>query len=222
MDHSEKELNEIIKEREEAYMSHFEKELNIMRAQVEKDDELIIEPYVDVIKQVCKTFAKVGWDSGTAPMAATVLSSTLKAILGFQILSPLTGEDSEWDSRSKLLDDDIYQNNRDTSVFKESDGRCSFNNAIIWQGEEIWDRFHGVVENIGSSHYIKEFPFMPRTFIIDVYSETFNPTNPKHLKNQGKTEIYFIKDPKQLEEVFKYYDKKEIDLTNKKETNDKV
>ena len=66
-----------------------------------------------------------------------------------------------------------------------------------------------------SANYIKSFPFMPRTFYIDVYREDYDKNNPEHSENDvisadPKDVIYFIKDSKQLNEVFKYYNKREI------------
>ena len=90
-----------VKARENNYLKHFDRELAIMRKGVDKDDELIIEPYVDAVKGVCKAFAEEGHSGGSSPMAAGVIASTIKAVLGFQILSPLTGEDDEWNDISR-------------------------------------------------------------------------------------------------------------------------
>lgn len=220
-----KELDEVIKEREGAYLNHFERELEIMRKQVDEDDELIIEPFVDSVKEVCKAFAKEGFSGGSAPMYASVLASTIKSVLGFQILSPLLGDDSEWNDIRMSAGYVLFQNNRDSAVFKQEDGKCTYNNCIIWQGEESWDRFTGVVEGIHSKHYVREFPFMPKTFIVDVYREEYDPTNPIH-QNLGFVEtgagkaVYRIKDEKQLNPVFEYYDKKEVELKPNKENNE--
>lgn len=57
-------------------------------------------------------------------------------------------------------------------------------------------KFSGTVEDITSRQYIKHFPFVPKTFNVDVRVE----------KNQPFTEERFIHDPEQLREVFEYYD----------------
>lgn len=206
---------EAIKERKGAYASHFDRELEIMRKQVEKDDELIIEPYVDAVKGVCDAFAEEGHSGGSAPMAAGVIASTIKAVLGFQILSPLTGDDNEWNDISMTAGKKMWQNNRDSAVFKDEDGKCTFNNCIVWKGEESWDTFTGSVEGIRSSHYLKGFPFMPKTFFIDVVREVYDKDNPNHSEENvvscnPEDVVYFIKDKKQLEEVFNYYNKREL------------
>ena len=204
---------EAVADRKNMYISHFERELEIMRKQVPENDELIIEPYVDAVKAVCEAFAEVGHSGGSAPMASAVLAKTIKAVLGFQILSPLLGDDSEW--KEPRDGDTMRQNIRDTAVFKHDDGKCTYNNCIIWRGEDAWDTFSGTIAGIGSSHYVKEFPFMPKTFYIDVYREPYDENNPKHQTGDviscGPGDmVYFIKDPKQLEQVFNYYDKREL------------
>ena len=218
-----------IENRENMYINHFNRELEIMQATVEEGDSLIIEPYIRSIREVCKDFATVGHSGGSAPMAAGVLARTIKAILGFQILSPLQGTDDEWNDVSEMGSpgSNLLQNNRDSAVFKNEDGRCTYNTCIIWKGEEDYDTFTGSMNGIRSSHYIKSFPFMPKTFYVDVYRELYDENNPKH---KGAEVIscgpgnmaYFIKDEKQLEEVFNYYDKREVEYkSNNKEEDGK-
>jgi hypothetical protein len=49
----------------------------------------------------------------------------------FEVLSPLTGADDEWNDVS----DGLWQNNRDSAVFKAKDG-CYFINAFVWVDKE--------------------------------------------------------------------------------------
>ena len=198
-----------------ALKEHFEKELEIMRKSVvEEGDELIIEPFVEQIREIINIFSKQGHSGGSAPFAIGALSKTIKAVLGFQILSPLTGEDSEWRDVSEMNDNEpMWQNLRDSSVFKDADGNCSYNSAIVWKGEDTWDTFTGGINGYRSSNYIKEFPFMPRTYYVDVTRELYDENNPEHKTldrvDTGHGEmIYKIKDPKQLEEVFNYYNQR--------------
>lgn len=217
---------------ENMYIEHFNRELEIMRATVKGNDDLVIEPYVRSIREVCKDFADEGHSGGSAPMAASILAQTIKAVLGFQILSPLTGQDAEWNDVSDMGGANpigsriLFQNKRDSAVFKNSEDKCTYNTCIVWKGEEPYDTFTGSLAGIGSSHYIKSFPFMPKTFYVDVYRELYDENNPKHkgadVISCGPGDMaYFIKDPKQLEEVFNYYDKREINLkSNNKEEDD--
>tara|TARA_R110001592_G_scaffold151978_1_gene379125 strand:- start:1693 stop:2313 length:621 start_codon:yes stop_codon:yes gene_type:complete len=202
--------------KENTFVKHLNRELDIMRKTVVEDDSLIIEPYVDAIHVLCESFSKENHSGGAASMAAGVIASTIKAILGFQILSPLTGEEDEWNDITEMNDGNkLWQNNRDSAVFKDIDGKCYYVNSIVWKGNEPWDTFTGSMKGYRSANYIKSFPFMPRTFYIDVYREDYDKNNPEHSENDvisadPKDVIYFIKDSKQLDEVFKYYNKREI------------
>ena len=86
--------------------------------------------------------------------------------------------------------------------------------------EEDFDTFTGRVyiddknfELIGSSQFVK-FPFEPKTFYIDVVRVPISKEEAEK-RNLHYTEDEFdgcyytiLKDPKQLDKVFKYYDKK--------------
>jgi hypothetical protein len=194
-------------------IKHFEQELAIMRKSVPEDDELIVEPYVEDIKLLLETFSKQGHSGGSAPLTASVIAKTIRAVLGFQVLSPLTGEDSEWIDISEMHGSPLWQNNRDSGIFKDPDGKCTYCTSIVWVGEEEWDQFTGGVNGFSSSNYIKEFPFMPKTFYVNVYRELYDSNNPEHkdkdVVSTGHGDmVYFIKNPEQLQEVFNYYNQK--------------
>ena len=55
-------------------------------------------------------------------------------------------------------------------------------------------------KKIGCAHYVKSFPFTPKTFYIDVIEEEVA---------KDDWEMY-VKDVKQLNKVWKYYDRKII------------
>jgi len=107
--------------------------------------------------------------------------------------------------------------------------------AIVWKGDtegeagNDWDTFTGTVEGISSTQLIKGFPFTPKTFYIDVTREelpadyTEEPfyeleyyeqrvyrdqrvqKTPNVIEWKKEKYRYVIKDPKQLERVWKYY-----------------
>ena len=70
-------------------------------------------------------------------------------------------------------------------------------------------------ELIGSSQFVK-FPFEPKTFYIDVVRVPISKEEAEqrnlHYIEDGFGGCYYpvLKDPKQLDKVFNYYDKKEI------------
>lgn len=63
-------------------------------------------------------------DEGHSGFSASYALSILQKVLAFKPLSPLTGEDSEWMDVGR--GDDLYQNKRYSSVFKEGkDGEAN-------------------------------------------------------------------------------------------------
>ena len=127
----------------------------------------------------------------------------------------MTGEDYEWNDITEMNGGKkMYQNNRDGRVFKNEDGRASFIDAIVFDGD-IGGRFtgngsvtHGD-KTIGSSQYIKSFPFEPKTFYIDVTDYRWKDKEEKISDPNGDWWTHSIKDESQLKEVFEYYDIKQ-------------
>lgn len=96
-------------------------------------------------------------------MSASAVIDIFKKLARYSILSPLECFDDEWIEVS----DNIFQNNRLSSVFKEGkDGSPYYLDAIIWQ-EKNGNCFSGTVENIKSRQYIN-LPFIPKTFYIKI------------------------------------------------------
>ena len=191
------------------YVEHFNRELEIMRKSVEDGDSLVIEPYVEAIRKVCESFNAENPVGYTSSVAANILATTMKAVLNFQILSPLEGTDEEW----RLLDKDtnLKQNIRDTAVFKESTGECVYSNSIVWITKENTDRFIGVIDGVSSVNVIKSFPFMPKTFYIEV-DRTESNEEDENAENHGDGFfVYNIKNKEDINEVFNYYKQKKVD-----------
>ena len=68
----------------------------------------------------------------------------------------------------------------------------------------------GSEETVSSSQYIKSFPFEPKTFKITVNEKEYRKMKDGSLIEEegGGWWESWIKDPKQLDEVWEYYDKK--------------
>lgn len=140
-------------------------------------------------------------------------------------LCPITGNEEEWGTGASGK-----QNKRCSALFKDEDSdKAYYIDAIVWKGEKEWDTFTGRVclpngGYIRSRQYVK-FPFEPKTFYVDVYKEIL-PTDwnqepfmewDYYLESEYQetgvkrwiTEKYryIVKDMKQLDEVFEYYDK---------------
>jgi hypothetical protein len=137
-------------------------------------------------------------------------------------ICPVTGIDEEWVNVRETSEQDemMYQNKRCGSLFKSKSGKCWYIDAIVWKGEEEYDTFTGGgyvddknFELIGSSQYVK-FPFKPKTFYIDVIRVPISKKEAEERKirfiENEKDDCYYtiLKDPKQLDKIFEYYDKK--------------
>ena len=144
-----------------------ERELEILAKTT--PDAVVLEFKSEIIA-LCEAFGNSGQSGGSAPYTATALSQAIKKLLLFEIIAPLTGEDDEWNDVSDLFGgNSIFQNNRDSRVFKNGkDGKAHFIEAIVFDGD-VGGRFtaQGSVslngENISSFQFIKSFPFTPKT-----------------------------------------------------------
>lgn len=119
----------------------------------------------DAILELIETFAKQGHSGFSAPYVANMFHK----LANYEVLSPLTGNDDEWsdvlDERSSDNTKMLFQNNRDSRVFKDEKG-AYFLNAIVWQEIIKGDINHFTDRN--SKRYIKSFPFTPKTFYVKV------------------------------------------------------
>ena len=122
----------------------------------------------DAILELIETFAKQEHSGFSAPYVAKMFHK----LAMYEVLSPLTGNDDEWsdvlDERSSSDTKMLFQNNRDSRVFKDEKG-AYFLDAIVWQETIKGDINH--FTNKDSSRYIKSFPFTPKTFYVKVDEE---------------------------------------------------
>jgi hypothetical protein len=189
--------------------SFAKQELDILAATV---PDAIVTPFASEILALCEAFGKSGQSGGSAPYTATAITKALKKLMLQEPIAPITGIDEEWACVREVSEDDemMYQNKRCGSLFKSKNGKCWYIDAIVkktqsgscWGGP-FWlskeDYLSGNKSNRFSCvGYIKSFPFEPKTFYIDVIEEEVAPDD---------WEMY-VKDPKQLEKVWEYYDKK--------------
>ena len=186
-------------------LNHYKKEIKILRKGLDQNDELIIEPYNKTIESLIKKFSEKNYTFGEAGFTINVLAQTIKAALGFQILSPLDGSKKEWGEKKE----NVYPNLRDSGVFKDEEGTAYYNKAIVWIDPVNEQKFTGTVNGVTSFQKIKEFPFMPKSFYIEVeltdYTDEYK--DDPVVDFQGKKLVYVIKNKKDLEQVFEFYNK---------------
>lgn len=192
------------------------KELEILAATA---PDAIITPFAKEILALCEAFGNSGQSGGSAPYTATAISKAINKLLLQEPICDITGHENEWIDVSESTGYTMYQNARCSGLFKYQNGRSSYVDAIVWKGEEKYDTFTGSVyiddkdfELIGSSQFVK-FPFKPKTFYIDVIRipilENEAEKRKLHYIKDGLNKCYYtiLKDAKQLDVVFKYYEK---------------
>jgi len=191
---------------------HAKRELDIL---AKTTPDAIIRPFANEIIALCESFGNSGQSGGSAPYTATAISQAVKKLMLFETISPLTGEDDEWNEVTSYHGGEpMFQNNRDSRVFKDGiTGKSYFIEAIVFDGD-IGGRFTGNRsvtlngETIGSTQYIKSFPFKPKTFYVDVIDHRWKDKEETTPDVNGDWWTHSIKDETQLQEVFEYYNKK--------------
>ena len=194
------------------------RELDILEATT---PDAIITPFAKEILALCEAFGNSGQSGGSAPYTASAISQAVKHLMLQEPICDITGHESEWCDVSESHGSIMYQNRRCSALFKDGVGeKAYYLDSVVWKGIEDWDTFTGrvYVDNVGfelisGSHFVK-FPFKPKTFYIDVVrvqitKEEAESRNLHYI--EGNNECYYtiLKDPKQLDVVFKYYKRKQ-------------
>jgi len=146
-----------------------------------KDD--MQEMICNHVLKLLDVFNGEGHSGTSAPYAVNLF----KRLALFKTIAPLTGEDDEWCEMSE----GIFQNKRESAVFKEENSQAYYADGIVFIDENDCSFTSNNISlkdgtKIRSRQYIKEFPFTPKTFYVDVVGHT-------------------VKDESQLQEVFDYY-----------------
>lgn len=107
------------------------------------------------ILQMVKVFSDEGHSGFSANYAVAILQKLLK----FEPLSPLTGEDSEWNLISEK--ENLYQNKRCSHVFKENGKAYDINGKVFVQE-------NGSAYTSNDSKVYVDFPYIPKVKYIKV------------------------------------------------------
>ena len=139
-------------------LKHAERELKLIGYDDKDEYDKMAK---DAILELIETFAK----QGHSGFSANYVSNIFHKLANYEVLSPLTGNDDEWNDVSDISGEMLFQNNRDSRVFKDEKG-AFFLDAIVWQ-ETINDDVNHFTDK-DSNRYIKSFPFTPKTFYVKV------------------------------------------------------
>ncbi len=107
-------------------------------------------------------------DQGHSGFSANYILGLFDDLARFKPLSPLTGEDDEWNDVAGDASNgsELWQNKRCSEVFKEADGKA------YWIGGRIFRDPDGGTYTNGDSHVPVEFPWTrPEPEIVDVPAE---------------------------------------------------
>ena len=107
----------------------------------------------DNILDILRVFSEQGHSGSSAPYVINLFTK----LAMFKPISPLTGEDSEWDE----ISDGIYQNNRASTVFKDHDRVYDINGKVFREKD-------GACFTSSESRVDVTFPYTPTTEYVDV------------------------------------------------------
>jgi len=131
----------------------------------EGTDDIDIKFYKNMkesIFKLVKKFNEMGHSGSSQSFFAARIVNLVKNTLNGKALSPFLNED---DFKFQEINDLLFQSTVQSDIFKDEKG-IFFTNAIVWVGED--GSFTGDRNGIRSSQYLKEYPFVPKTFYVDV------------------------------------------------------
>lgn len=107
-------------------ISWAEKELNLAGYDVNDPEDGPNKWLAEGTLELLEVFSKQGHSGMSAPYAVALFEKLAK----WKPLTPLTGSDDEWNE----VGENTWQNNRDSSVFKGSDGRAyNIDGIVFWE-----------------------------------------------------------------------------------------
>lgn len=121
------------------------------------DDEMQ-ELICDNALEILAVLSKQG-HSGTSH---NYLMKLLRKLANFEVITPLTCKDDEWNKLTPTINGTAYQNKRDSRVFKKDDGSIKFSEGRIFVNKNSGASF-GTGQSIT---YITDIPFIPKTEYI--------------------------------------------------------
>lgn len=137
-----------------AYREHAERELKAIGYDLNDQEDGPNKWIMQNLFELLEVFEKQGHSGSSAPYCANMF----KNLALLEPLSPLTGDDSEWDEVS----DGVLQNKRASHVFKDTEGRAYDINGRVFRGSDGC-----CYTNRDSRVYVK-FPYTPKTEYVDV------------------------------------------------------
>jgi hypothetical protein len=142
-----------------ALLEYAQSELNRIGMTADSDDEMN-RAMRDHILHMVKAFAEEGHSGFSANYALSIL----KKVLAFEPLTPLTGEDDEWNEAAE----GVLQNKRCSRVFKQAD---RFDGQAYDINGRVFREPSGSCYTNRDSFVPVTFPYTPKTEYVDVPAE---------------------------------------------------
>lgn len=169
-------------------MNRVEQELDLAVKYGEYD---LIWDFIPEIKSLVEKFSTSGQSGFSAPYTAKCLGHVIEQLC---LQNPIVGIREDEDDWFSIGNDHIYQHRRCSALFKNGKSKPYFLDAISFIDETGMSfTSNSVMTRDGTkmtSMQMVKFPFMPKTFHVDVVTE-------------GDKRV--VRDESQLEEVFRYY-----------------
>jgi hypothetical protein len=136
---------------------HAKDELNRIGMTEDSSDEMNVAMRKHILHMM-NEFAEEGHSGFSAPYAISILTK----LMDFKPLSPLTGEDDEWNNLVENYEPvPHWQNKRKSSVFKNADGTCyDIDGKVFWE----WCMPYEEGEKPYKSYYTNRDSRVPVTF----------------------------------------------------------
>ena len=121
---------------ENGLIAHAKRELDLILKECEDDESILMQQSMNEgILNVIRAFSEYGHSGYSAQYAIDLINK----LLNYSFITPLTGNDDEWTEVS----DGIYQNKRESKIFKQVDrfdGKPYYINGKIFSrdGGESW------------------------------------------------------------------------------------
>lgn len=140
-------------------VDHAEVELELIGMGKDAPDEMNRLMHDNIIEMIEK-FSEQGHSGFSASYAIGLLDK----LLGFEPISDLTGENSEWNDVSDMHDGSpMWQNKRCSHVFKDENHAYDIDGKIFYTKDDRSDTYTS-----GDSHVTITFPYRPKREYVKV------------------------------------------------------
>jgi hypothetical protein len=172
------------------------------------NDRPIVEEFIPQILALVEAVGNSGQSGGSMPYTAHCVAMVVKQLLLYNPITDVTGIDSEWVDVTEYNGGQLlYQNKRCSALFKSDDEGLYYLDAIAFKDTINKYSFTGTVRGLCSRQCIKGFPFVPKTFHVEVEEVPYNSDiHDDYYENSGvKTAYNIISGSDTLDEIFDYY-----------------